>query len=55
MDNEHPKVSLKTTFIILYDAQKPVWGATFRVLLGDQMISSMHPTYTNGKRVKISF
>jgi len=35
----HPKVSLKTTFMILGDAQKPIWGTTFEVILGDQIIS----------------
>jgi len=25
--------------MILYDAQKPVWGTTFVVILGDQVIS----------------
>jgi len=25
--------------MILCDAQKPVWGATFEVILGDQKIS----------------
>jgi len=33
------KVSLKTTFMILCDAQKPVWSTISRVILGDQMIS----------------
>jgi len=37
--NEHRNVCLKTTIMILCDAQKPVWDTTFGVILGDQMIS----------------